>query len=65
MRRRNLSLDLFGERLPAMVLPFSRDREEEARSRKRLIRTLQEAVEGELTQRQKDCLCLLYTSRCV
>ncbi len=42
MKGRNLSLDLFGEKLPMAVLPFSCDREEEAWNRKRLIRTLQE-----------------------
>ena len=60
MKGRNLSLDLFGEKLPTAVLPFSCDREEEAWNRKRLIRTLQEAIEGELTQRQRECLKRYY-----
>ncbi len=61
MRGRNLSLDLFQERLPAASLFISSDQEEEEReNRKRLIRTLQKAMEGELTQRQKDCLRFYY-----
>lgn len=60
MSGRNLSLDLFGDRIPAAVLPFAVDKEEEAQRKRRLLKTLQEAVDGELTQRQKACLQRYY-----
>lgn len=51
----NLSLDLFGDRL---LLPPSSD--DDGGEHARLLRTLQRAACGELTQRQQECLRMKY-----
>lgn len=55
-RKTNLSLDLFGDRLnTGRGAPDEEDGE-----RRRLLLALRRAVEGELTERQKDCVRLRY-----
>ena len=55
-RKSNLSLELFGDRLPAMQ---GSGGEPDAEYRK-MLRALHAAMEGELTQRQRECIQLRY-----
>jgi RNA polymerase sigma factor (sigma-70 family) len=54
-RKSNLSLDLFGDRLNV-----SRFEEEDNGERERMLRALRRAMEGELTERQRECVRLRY-----
>lgn len=56
MRHKKLSLDLFGDRL---TLPDKGDGEADTEYR-RMLHTLQNAMQGELTERQRDCLRMRY-----
>ena len=53
-RKSNLSLDLFGDRLR---LPEASD---DGGEHSRMLRVLNRAMTGELTQRQRDCLSKRY-----
>lgn len=53
-RKRNLSLDLFGDRL------YINQGEDDGGEHLRMRGTLKRAMEGELTERQRDCLRLRY-----
>lgn len=55
-RKSNLSLELFGDHLPAMQKSGG---EPDAEYRK-MLRVLHAAMEGELTQRQRECIQLRY-----
>jgi RNA polymerase sigma factor (sigma-70 family) len=56
MRRKStLSLDLFGDRLNV-----SQFEEENNGERERMLRALRRAMEGELTERQRECVRLRY-----
>ncbi len=55
MRRTNLSLDLFGDRLNVSSGP-----EQEDTQHRQMLRVLRRAVEGELTERQRECVRLRY-----
>ena len=55
-RKSNLSLELFGDRLPAMQ---GSGGEPDAEYRK-MLRALHAAMEGELTRRQRECIQLRY-----
>jgi RNA polymerase sigma factor (sigma-70 family) len=54
-RKTTLSLDLFGDRLD-----FSRYETDDNGERERMLRTLRRAMEGELTERQRECVRLRY-----
>ncbi|NLG93462.1 MAG: sigma-70 family RNA polymerase sigma factor [Clostridiales bacterium] len=54
-RKSNLSLDLFGDRLN---VPTQTD--DDGAERKKMLRVLRSAMEGELTERQKACVRLRY-----
>lgn len=54
-RKSNLSLELFGDRLPAMRGGGEADGEY-----RKMLRALHAAMEGELTQRQRECIQLRY-----
>jgi RNA polymerase sigma factor (sigma-70 family) len=54
-RKSNLSLDLFGDRLN---IPLQT--EEEDGERRQMLRALRRAMEGELTERQRECVRLRY-----
>ena len=58
-RKSNLSLELFGDRLPAMRGGGEPDAEY-----RKMLRALHAAMEGELTRRQRECIQLRYLSRC-
>lgn len=51
-----MSLDLFGDRLNTS----SRNESEDNGERERMMRTLRRAMEGELTERQRECVQLRY-----
>ena len=51
----NLSLDLFGDRLP-----LSDRAEDDGGEHRRMLRVLKEAERGELTGRQRECVRLYY-----
>lgn len=51
-----MSLDLFGDRLNTS----SRYESEDNGERERMMRTLRRAMEGELTERQRECVQLRY-----
>ncbi|MBW7572786.1 sigma-70 family RNA polymerase sigma factor [Caproiciproducens faecalis] len=53
-RKSNLSLDLFGDRL------YINKGEDDGGEHLRIRGTLRRAMEGELTERQRDCLQLRY-----
>lgn len=55
-RKSNLSLDLFGDRLAA---PPKGGGEADTEYR-RMLQTLHNAIEGELTERQRTCITLRY-----
>lgn len=59
MRHKHLSLDLFTEGL-AGVQEYRRSNEGNDAEYHRMVETLKRAVEGELTERQKDCVRLCY-----
>ena len=50
-----MSLDLFGDRLD-----LSRYETQDNGERERMLRTLRRAMEGELTERQRECVRLRY-----
>ena len=54
-RKSNLSLDLFGDRLNV-----PNRTEDSGAEREKMLRVLRSAMEGELTERQKDCVRLRY-----
>jgi RNA polymerase sigma factor (sigma-70 family) len=54
-RKANLSLDLFGDRFD-----FSRQGLDDGGEHRRMLRALRRAMEGELTERQRDCIRLRY-----
>lgn len=53
-RKSNLSLDLFGDRL------YINQGEDDGGEHLRMRGTLKRAMEGELTERQRDCIQLRY-----
>ena len=55
MKRQILSLDLFGDRLNTSPPSFGDGGEHE-----RLLRALKKVAMGELTERQRECLRLMY-----
>lgn len=55
--RRTLSLELLGDRFLPAISSFSAEEEER---RKKLLQTLNQAIEKELTQRQQYCLQKYY-----
>ena len=57
-RKSNLSLDLFGDRLVA-----PQGGEEADTEYRRILQTLHNAIEGELTERQRTCITLRYFDR--
>lgn len=59
MRTKKLSLDVFTENL-AGLQSYRRTGEEGDAEYRRMINTLKKAVEGELTERQKECVLLCY-----
>lgn len=54
-RKSNLSLDLFGDRLNV-----PNRTEDSGAEREKMLRILRKVMEGELTERQKDCVRLRY-----
>jgi len=54
-RRANLSLDLFGDRLN-----IGRNQMDDGGEHRRMLRMLRCAMEGELTERQRECVRLRY-----
>lgn len=58
-RKSNLSLDLFGDRL----VTLRQDGEETDTEYRRMLQTLRNAIEGELTDRQRTCITLRYFDR--
>jgi len=54
-RKTDLSLDLFGDRLN-----LNRQEMGDGGEHRRILRTLQRAMEGELTERQRECVRLRY-----
>ncbi len=57
-RKADLSLDLFGDRLNV-----SRGADGEDAEYRRMLHALHRAVDGELTERQKECIRLRYVER--
>jgi RNA polymerase sigma factor (sigma-70 family) len=57
--RKILSLDLMEDYLPANTGSY----EDEDEARKRMLRVLKEAIAGELTPRQRECVMLYYGGR--
>lgn len=56
MRHRVLSLDLFGDRLEVE----QRTKDEHDPERERMLKTLRSVMDGELTERQKECIRLCF-----
>lgn len=54
-RKANLSLELFGDRFD-----FNRQGLDDGGEHRRMLRTLRRAMEGELTERQRECVRLRY-----
>ena len=54
-RKTNLSLDLFGDRLD-----IDRYRTDDNGEHEKMLRVLRRAMEGELTERQQECVRLRY-----
>lgn len=57
-RKSNLSLDLFGDRLDAGR--YRPEKEEPDGEHRRMLRVLHRAAQGELTERQRECVRLRY-----
>ncbi len=54
-RKADLSMDLFGDRFD-----FNRRELDDGGEHRRMLRALRRAMEGELTERQRDCIRLRY-----
>lgn len=54
----NLSLDLFGDRLR-----IDQGAEDDGGEHKKMLKTMRNAVAGELTERQRECLRLRYVDK--
>lgn len=57
-RKTDLSLDLFGDRLNV-----TRGTDEDDAEYRKMLRALRRAMEGELTERQRECVQLRYVER--
>ena len=57
-RKSDLSLDLFGDRLNV-----NQEQDETDAQYRQMLRALRRAVEGELTDRQRECVRLRYVER--